>query len=146
LFGIQYHVGKTPSNPAQFAVFHSRSGLTVFRDPRIAEPLWAVHDQPCAAPDRLHVVRRLPADSVFDAELGCPGLVVIGDPWYRGWRARVDGMRVPIQEYEGGTRAVRAAAGRHRVEFVYAPVSVYLGAGLSVLGLVLAGTLFRLRM
>src|SRR5205823_7391111 len=125
LYGVRYRVAKTPSNSHQVEVFQSRSGVKVFRDPQIGEPLWAAHDRPCAAPDRLRVVSRVPNASIFEADLGCAGLVVAGDPWYRGWRARVDGARVPIQEYEGGTRAVRAGAGHHRFEFRYMPVSVY---------------------
>jgi hypothetical protein len=138
LYGVQYRVAKAPSNPAQVEVFQSRSGLKVYRDPRIGEPLWVYRDQPCAAPDRLRVVSRVPNASVFEVDLGCPGLVVTGDPWYRGWRAWVDGVRVPVQEFEAGTRAVRAAAGKHRIEYRYRPFSVYLGAILTLIGLFFA--------
>jgi len=61
---------------------------------------------------------------------------VIGDPYYPGWRAYLDGRRVPIQEVDG-VRAVRAAAGRHRIEFRYRPARVYMGAGLTLVGLLL---------
>jgi uncharacterized membrane protein YfhO len=91
------------------------------------------------------MVSRVSDYAVFEAELGCPGLVVVGDAYYRGWRARVDGERVPIQEFEGARRAVRAAAGRHRVEFSYRPASVYWGLGFSALGVVLLVTVRRCR-
>jgi uncharacterized membrane protein YfhO len=117
----------------------------VFEDPNIGEPLETWREQPCLAPDRLRMVSRVPDQAVFEAELGCPGLVVVGDPYYRGWRAWVDGQRVPIQEFEGARRAVRAAAGRHRVEFAYQPASVYWGLGCTALGLVLLVTLRRCR-
>jgi uncharacterized membrane protein YfhO len=69
--------------------------------------------------------------------MACSGLAVVGDAYYPGWRAWVDGQRVPVQEVEG-VRGVRASAGRHRIEFRYSPASVYWGAGLSLLGLMLA--------
>jgi hypothetical protein len=142
-YGVQYRVGKAPAKPEQVEVFVGTSGLKVFRDPRIGDPIEAFREQPCAAPDRFRVVNRLPGSAVFEADLGCPALLMFGDAYYRGWRAMVDGKRVPIQEVEGGRRAVRADAGNHRVEFAYQPASVYLGMGLTALGLVLAFTLWR---
>ena len=139
LYGVQYRVSKSPSNAAQVEVFQSRSGVKVFRDPRIGEPLWVYRDRPCPLPDHLRVVSRIPNASMFEVDLGCPGLVVTGDPWYRGWRATiVDGIRVPIQEFEAGTRAVRAAAGKHRIGYKYRPFSVYLGSILTLFGAFIA--------
>ncbi len=143
LFGIRYRVARQPSDPAQQEVFRSRSGLKVYRDPRIAEPLWTWRDVPCGAPDRWRVVSRQPEVFVIEAELGCPGLVVAGDSYYPGWRARVDGERRPVQELYA-VRAVRVGAGRHTVEFRYRPASVYWGFGLTLLGFSMAA-FFRLR-
>jgi hypothetical protein len=133
LFGIRYWVGRRPSDPAQQEVFRSRSGLAVYRDPRIVEPLRTWHDVPCAAPERLRVVSRAPEVFVIEADLACPGLVVAGDSYYPGWRVWVDGDRRPIQELDA-VRAVRAGAGRHVIEFRYHPASVYWGFGLAMLG------------
>ena len=144
LFGIRYRVARQPSDPAQQEVFRSRSGLKVYRDPRIAEPLWTWRDVPCGAPDRLRVVSRLPEVFVVEAELGCPALVVAGDSYYPGWRARVDGERRPVQELYA-VRAVRVGAGRHTVEFRYRPASVYWGFGLTLLGFAMAAFFCRRR-
>ena len=139
LFGIRYYIARTPGDPAQVEVFQSRSGLKVFENPRIGEPLWAVHEQPCGGTDRLRMTSREPGSFVIDADLACGGMVVEGDPYFLGWRAWVDCKRVRIKEWEELLRAVPAEAGRHRIEFRYVPGSVYWGAGLSALGLVLAG-------
>jgi hypothetical protein len=138
LFGIRYRVARKPSDAAQEEVFRSRSGLAVYRDPRIAEPLWTWRETPCSAPDRLRVVSRAPEVFVVEAELGCPGLVVAGDSYYPGWRARVDGERRPVQELDA-VRAVRAGAGRHVIEYRYRPASVYWGFGLTSLGFSIVG-------
>jgi hypothetical protein len=143
-FGVQFYVGKKPANPQQVEVFQSRTGLKVYRNPGIQDPLWAEHDIPCGAADRLQVVSRTPNTLSIDADLGCGGKVVAGDPWFPGWRAVVDGKRVRIQEFEGVLRAVPVVAGHHRIEFQYRPGSVYWGAGLSLLGLLLAVSIFRL--
>jgi hypothetical protein len=133
-YGVRYWVGRTPSDPAQVEVFRSRSGVRVYRDPRVGEPVWATHEIPCDAPDRFRVVSRAPEEAVFEADLACPGRVLVGDPYYRGWRLHVDGKRVPIQEAEGGVRAAPVSAGAHRMEFRYRPASVWIGAGLTAVG------------
>ena len=76
LFGIRYRVARTPSDPAQEEVFRSRSGVRVYRDPRIAEPLWMWRDIACGGTDRLRMVSRAPETIVVEADLACPGLVV----------------------------------------------------------------------
>lgn len=139
-YGVRYYVAKTPSDANQVEVFRSVSGVKVFEDARIGEPLSVWRDAACSRPDELRVARRDSGEAAFDVDLGCPGLVVAGDPYYRGWRATVDGRRVPIQEFEA-VRAVRAGAGRHRIEFRYRPVSVYFGGAITVFGLLFAAVL-----
>jgi len=133
LFGVRYRVAGTPPEPGQEPVFRSRSGVNVYREARIGDPLFAEHTAPCRGEDRFQVLGRDPESFRLEAELACAGRIVVGDPYYRGWRAWVDGKRVPIQEYEGVVRALPAAAGRHRIEFRYRPASVYGGAALSLL-------------
>ena len=138
-FGVQFYVGRKPANPQQVEVFQSRTGLKVYRNPGIQEPLRAEHDTPCGTDDHLRVASRAPNAMAIEADLGCAGRVVAGDPWFPGWRAWVDGKRVRIQESAGVVRAVPVAAGHHQIEFQYQPGSVYWGAGLSALGVLLAG-------
>jgi hypothetical protein len=141
MLGVRYHVGVKPSNPEQVEVFQSRSGLKVYQNPGVGEALWALHPVLCPKPDSLAVVTRLPGRSVFEADLACPGIVVTGDIFYRGWQARVDGVRVPVQEIEGAVRGVAVPVGRHRIEYDYRPASVYLGAALTALGLMVAAAM-----
>jgi hypothetical protein len=135
-FGIQYHVGTTPSGPEQQEVFRSRSGLKVFRDPRIGEPFSILRPQVCTGADRFRSISRAADRTEVEADLACPGLLVVGDAFYPGWRARVDGRRVPVQEVYA-VRAVPLEAGRHRVDFFYRPASVYWGFCIAVGALVL---------
>ncbi|HKA02044.1 MAG TPA: hypothetical protein VKE70_36285, partial [Candidatus Solibacter sp.] len=141
LFGIRYYVGRKPSHPTQEEVFRSRSALIVYRDTRIDQPMSAFRTEPCAGTDRFTSLTRTPGYVVLDAELACPALVLVGDAFYPGWRARVDGNRTPVQEVSA-IRAVPAAAGRHRIEFFYRPASIYWGFGLSVTALIAVLVLF----
>ena len=143
-FGVQFYVGRKPASSSQVEVFQSRTGLEVYRNPGIPEPLWAEHDVACDAEDGVHLASRTAEALAIDVDLACSGRVVVGDPYFPGWRAWVDGKRIPVQEYAGILRAVAAGSGRHHIEMRYRPASVYWGAALSMIGILVAGLMCAL--
>jgi prepilin-type N-terminal cleavage/methylation domain-containing protein len=56
------------------------------------------------------------------------GQLVLLDSFDAGWHATVDGDPATIQRANLLFRAVRIAAGEHRIEFVYRPTTLYAGA------------------
>ncbi|MBI4670249.1 MAG: YfhO family protein [Chloroflexi bacterium] len=75
-------------------------------------------------------------------ETNQPGWLVLNDTYYPGWRATVDGQPAEILRANALVRAVAIPAGEHRVEFVYEPLSVKIGALVSLVTLILlAGVL-----
>ncbi len=64
---------------------------------------------------------------VIDATSAAPGLLVLTDAWYPGWRAYVDGAEVEIRRAYGLFRAVYMDKGRHEVTFSYRPRSFTIG-------------------
>jgi hypothetical protein len=68
---------------------------------------------------------------VVEADLEDPGLLVLSEVWYPGWQARADGTKVTIHPVDGVLRGVCLAAGRHTVEFRYAPWTGWLGLAIS---------------
>ena len=68
---------------------------------------------------------------VLTAHLPAAGFVVLVDTWDAGWRATVDGQSADLLRANLAFRAVAVPAGDHRVEMVYRPRSVLLGAALS---------------
>ncbi len=77
---------------------------------------------PVHSPNRLRIT----------ATLKCRGMVVLTDTWFPGWRAAVDGKTARIYEVYGGVRGVMVDQGSHLIEMKYRPLSVYLGAGMTV--------------
>ncbi len=140
--GIRYRIARTSLNPSEVAVFHSRSGLTVFERPGVPEPLSLSHVNPCAGGDHARVVSRLPNLFVVDADLACDGYVNTGDIWAPGWRAWVDGKRTAIEERQTPARAVFVPVGHRRIVYRYRPDSFYRGAALTGLGLALTALLW----
>jgi hypothetical protein len=89
----------------------------------------------CAAPDTVELIEHAPDRLAIRAEMACDGMVVLSDAFYPGWRARVDHQPAGIYEVNGAMRGVRVPRGRHTVTMRYRPVSVYLGAALTLLGI-----------
>ena len=67
--------------------------------------------------------------------MNCRGMLILGDNYFPGWRAAVDGRSVPVYEAYTVVRGVILDKGAHRVEMVYRPLSVILGGGMTALGM-----------
>jgi hypothetical protein len=65
------------------------------------------------------------------------GYLVLYDSHDPNWRVEVDGVEAPILQANTLFRAVRAAEGDHTIRFVYRPVALYIGLGVSTSTLVL---------
>ncbi len=74
-----------------------------------------------------------------NAEAG--GWLVLSDAWYPGWVARIDGAPAQLLPADLVFKAVWVDAGSHTVEFLYRPLSFYLGGGVSLAALLLLGRL-----
>lgn len=72
----------------------------------------------------------------LEAELDGDGLLVLTEQAFPGWKVLVDGEERPLVTADAIFRGVALGAGRHSVEFRYAPWSLRWGAGISGVGLV----------
>jgi len=63
------------------------------------------------------------------------GLLVLGDNWFPGWKARVDGRDVDVERVDYLFRGVRVGPGAHTVEFRYEPLSWRVGWIVSLVSL-----------
>jgi hypothetical protein len=94
--------------------------------------------EPCAATENVEMVEHTAGHLAVTADLSCVGMVVVSDTFFPGWRAEVDRKPAKIYEVNGAMRGVVVPAGKHKVTMRYRPFSVYLGAGLTLLGVVAA--------
>jgi hypothetical protein len=89
----------------------------------------------------VRIARESACRVLLDAELSADGYVVLVDSYDPGWKARVDGRRVPLLRANVAFRAVAVSAGRHAVEMVYRPTAALAGlavSGITCLALVVA--------
>lgn len=85
--------------------------------------------------------------SLFRLSTPCTAALVLSEPLYPGWVARLDGEPVGVYRANSAFSAVMIPAGEHEVEWRYEPRSVGLGALLSLLTLtaLVSGTAYVAR-
>jgi hypothetical protein len=71
-----------------------------------------------------------------------PGQVTLSEAWYPGWQATLDGSPIEIEQPDI-FRAVTIPSGSHEIVFDFKPLSVFAGAALSLMGLLLVLFLWR---
>ena len=84
------------------------------------------------------VIKYASEEIVVRADLPAVGWLVLGEWYYPGWQAWVDGEKGTVLRADYGLRAVQVEAGQHEVILRFQPVSVYVGGLISGLTLVLA--------
>ncbi len=153
-----YTVSKERVREVQVEVYRDPSGWKVFRNPDAYPRAWTEHEAAniaipggvagslprggqCEGPEPVEFVKNTAHEIVATVSMQCPGFVIFADPDYPGWQAYLDGKPAPIYPAYGALRAIAVGAGRQRIEFLYRPRSVYVGAGLTVLGLLTAAVL-----
>ncbi len=95
---------------------------------------------PSVEAERVAFVVDEPQRVVLDATLERPGLVVLADVNYPGWRLTIDGKEAPILLANRAMRGAAVSAGRHRLEYRYEPMSFRVGLAVSAAGAIgLAG-------
>ena len=130
------------------ASFNEALFVTAARSSRDArdDPAIETADAPPAGP-RLpatpaRVVSRGDTEVTLDVRARAAGRLVLLDTFYPGWRAEVDGRRVPISAANAAFRSIPVGPGRHKVRFYYHPTSVVAGGVISLAALAfLAGCL-----
>ncbi|MDE2992641.1 MAG: YfhO family protein, partial [Chloroflexota bacterium] len=85
-----------------------------------------------------------PTRIVLRVDAPAAGWLVLADAFYPGWEARLDGQPTPIYPADGLFRAVAVPPGPHQITFDFRPRSLWLGAALSAVGVVLVAAVLWL--
>ncbi len=97
-------------------------------------------DCPLEAPagaEQVHVTRRGNNRLTLEVHAAADGILVLSESAYPGWRAAVDGRAAPILRADYALRAVCVPAGDHQVTLTFAPLSLEVGAGITLATLLL---------
>jgi uncharacterized membrane protein YfhO len=83
------------------------------------------------------ITRYMPQRVELEVVLERPGLVILADVDYPGWRLTIDGEPAPIYRTNILMRGAAVKAGKHRLLYTYVPRSFTLGCCVSLAGLVI---------
>ncbi len=94
-----------------------------------------------SSPAQLAVRRYHPERIELDVDSEAGGLIVLKDAWYPGWRVTLEpesgGIATEVEVLRANVlfRAVPVPPGAWRIVMTFQPVSLYTGAGITLLGL-----------
>ena len=104
----------------------------------VARALAGSHDT--GPPEAVEFVRDEPRRVELAVAPRTPGLVVLADVYYPGWRLTIDGQPAEIVRVNRMMRGAVVGAGRHQLVYTYEPLSFRAGLMASLAGLIaLAG-------
>jgi hypothetical protein len=91
---------------------------------------------PVGQSESVAVVKHEPQRVELMAKLERPGLVILADTHYPGWRLTIDGKNEPIYRANRLMRAAAVLAGEHKLVYTYEPESFRAGLFVSTAGLI----------
>jgi hypothetical protein len=94
-------------------------------------------DRGAFASGSLRVVEDTPESLSLEVDATGAALLVVGDSFFPGWQAEIDGSRASMLRANGGlARALPVPAGKHSITIAYRPSSFRLGLAISAAALV----------
>jgi hypothetical protein len=112
---------------------HSMAFIETDQPARLAG---SIAHRPVAPTESVTITRYEPQRVELTAVLDHPGLVILADTFYPGWRLTIDGADAPIYRANHAMRGAAVPAGTHRLVYTYEPASVRLGLRLSIAGVI----------
>ena len=85
---------------------------------------------------KVDIIEYQPEKVIITAQTTSPAFLVLTDNNFPGWQAKIDGQPTKIYQTDYLFRGVKIPAGQHQIEFVFRPISFYLGAGISIITLI----------
>jgi Bacterial membrane protein YfhO len=79
------------------------------------------------------IIERNETRMVIQADAAKPSVLVLSEIAYPGWEAEVDGKATELMRVNYDLRGVALGAGNHRIELIYRPRSVIIGAAVSLI-------------
>lgn len=87
------------------------------------------------------LVREGPTELALEVPAARPGILVVGEPWYPGWRVTVDGKPARSLRVDYALRGVRLERGTHVIEWELICPPLAAGGAITLVALVVTGGL-----
>ncbi len=150
LMNVSVVVSQRPLTDPRLVQVGEADGTLIYKNTADAGPGYLVKPGTDGEPPSLAQLQRLnddvstvtlaPEQETFTFSTDTDAYFVIATPAFPGWDADLDGHPTPIQQIAGVLPAIKVSPGMHTLSYTYTPLSVPLGALLSVIGLLAALT------
>jgi len=128
LLNVTHVVSAFPSRSDGLAYVKQVNGTYLYQNSKAMPSAWVQQDdQLIEGADYWHAQILLYSPNKVTIKADGAGILVLADPMYPGWVARLDGEKATIISLSGLLRGVQLPAGRHTVEFIFHPVLLYFG-------------------
>jgi len=101
-------------------------------DPRVEAVVEGAPELGSSGGGTVRVIEYAARRVALETDAPAPAFLVTSETHYPGWRARVDGQEQPIYYTNVAFRGLALPAGRHRIEFEFAPAILWQGALVSL--------------
>jgi Bacterial membrane protein YfhO len=79
------------------------------------------------------IIERHETRMLLEADSAKPAVLVLSEIAYPGWEVEVDGKAAELMRVNYDLRGVALTPGKHRIELIYRPLSLKIGAAVSVI-------------
>jgi hypothetical protein len=143
LMHVSIVVSRRPLTDRHFVRVAKVDGSLIYKNTADAGSAYLVRPRqnghpPSLDTTRVHTLVQTPEQDTFTFSTRTVEYFVIATPAFPGWTAELDGHPAPILWMAGAMPAIKVGPGMHTLSYIYAPLSVHLGAMLSVVGLLVA--------
>jgi hypothetical protein len=143
LMHVSIVVSRRPLTDRHLVRVAKVDGTLIYKNTADAGPAYLVKPERNGHPPSLDTTRvrmlvQAPERDTFTFSTRTVEYLVIAMPAFPGWTAKLDGHPSPILLMGGALPAIKVGPGMHTLSYIYAPLSVPLGAMLSVVGLLVA--------
>jgi hypothetical protein len=115
----------------QAAAFNPGTMALVESQPPI--PMAGLNGQLPASGGQARVLRYEPERIEVEAMVAMNSMLILGDKYYKGWRATIDGKETGIYPVDHVLRGIYVTPGVHKVEFVFDPMPFKIGKYLTLI-------------
>lgn len=103
---------------------------------RLKSPVGRIVSEPASALGQISWIERRPSRQTFRVTLSDDAVVSANELMFPGWQVKVDGSEAMAEAPGGFRRSVQVAAGEHTIAWTYRPLSLMLGASISIVTLI----------
>lgn len=134
---VRFLIAEFPITDPSFTPLNVMGTSHVYENTKWLPRAYVQQDGPSSV-DAIHSISEIKVNpNRIEVSAAGPGELVLSEIAYHGWKVSVDGKPAMMDTIDGIFRGVHLSRGTHQVQFVYRPVSLYIGLALAGLAYII---------